>query len=180
MKVFPAVAVCVALAAGGSSAARAGSIFDANGNAAHIIAVDSAAGPIKVSTRFAKKIVPLIAELVGAGFKGRVHCFAAHRGGHVAHSAHLTGDACDFLPKGRQARGRNRMPTPAMMFTRRVAALIADAGLRNGCAFRDCGHVDDRSDTVLAARSHHRRTAAHHHIARRRRHSDRRFASAGE
>lgn len=172
MKTVSAVAVLVLAAASGVSGARAQSIFDANGNPARIITVDSAAGPITVSKGFAKKIVPLIADLVGAGFRGRVHCFAAHRGHHVARSAHLSGNACDFLPRAHGARGRNRMPTVAMMFSRHVAAMIAEAGLRNGCAFRDCGHIDNRTGLVLAARGHHRR-----HIARR--HHHRRLASAG-
>lgn len=122
---------------------------------AELVTVQSAAGPITVSDRFAPHIVPLIAELRAAGFRGIVKCYAARRGPHVKHSLHLTGDACDFLPRGHARRGRNRMPTEPIMYSPTAARFIASAGLRNGCSFRDCGHVDLG---LGASRHHHHRT----------------------
>lgn len=128
-----APALALAMAAAPLGEARA---FD-------LVTTDSALGPITISRALAPKIVPLIAELKALGLHARVKCFAATRGGHVRGSLHLSGDACDFLPLTKAARGRNRMPTPALMFTRRAADLIAAAGLRNGCSFNDCGHIDN-------------------------------------
>lgn len=120
---------------------------------ASLVTMQTAAGEITVETGFAQKIVPLINDLKGMGFAGSVHCFAATQGNHVPNSRHFSGRACDFLPKGRVARGRNRMPTPAIMYTRKVADLIERYGLRNGCSFNDCGHIDDGPPVV------HRRRA---------------------
>lgn len=115
---------------------------DANGNRYRVVTVSSAAGMITVSPEFEPKIVPLIAELKAMGFDGRVKCYASTKGRHVTRSLHFSGNACDFLPNRKQARGHNRMPTPTIMFSRQVAAAIERAGLRNGCSFRDCGHID--------------------------------------
>ncbi len=119
----------------------------ARGAELDLVTVQTELGPITVARSFARKIVPLIAAFKAAGLKARVKCFAAKRGHHVKRSRHLTGNACDFLPprpghRVARRRRRNRMPTPAFMFTGDAAALIASAGLRNGCSFRDCGHVD--------------------------------------
>jgi Lytic transglycolase len=94
------------------------------------ITVQSAAGPITVAADSASKFTGLIADLVAHGFRGSVICAAT---GHVPHSLHHTGHACDFAQ-----RGRNR--TVPLMY--HAGAMIAAHGLRDGCSFADCGHVD--------------------------------------
>lgn len=107
-----------------------------------LVTLETAFNPITVDRDFGARVVPLLAELHALGVRAYVKCFAAQRGPHVKHSLHLWGGACDVLPIVAKRKGRNRMPTPALMFTRQVAAAIARAGLRNGCTFRDCGHID--------------------------------------
>ena len=62
----------------------------------HLITVATAAGiPITVASSVAQKFVGLIADLVNRGIKpSTIHCFA--NGGHVKHSLHYWGGACDF------------------------------------------------------------------------------------
>ena len=102
---------------------------------ADLVTVRTAAGPITIASDVAHKFTALIDDLVAHGFHGRVHCFAAH--GHVKHSLHHTGRACDFAQTG-----WNRTVRPMYSST----ALIQAHGLRDGCTFRhprkDCGHVD--------------------------------------
>ena len=94
--------------------------------------VRSAAGPITVAVGAAARFVSLIGDLVHHGYRGYVHCFDGH--GHVPGSLHHSGNACDFAQTG-----RNRTTARIMYHAR---AIIAAHGLRDGCSFRDCGHVD--------------------------------------
>jgi hypothetical protein len=55
----------------------------------------------------------------------------------VKRSRHYSGNACDF-----DQTGWNR--TARVMY--RVGDLAAKWGLRNGCSFGDCGHVDVPAD----------------------------------
>jgi hypothetical protein len=99
-----------------------------------LVTVNSAAGSITVNAAHASQFVGAIADLVAAGFRGPVHCYA--RGGHVRHSLHYTGEACDFAQTG-----RNRVASGAgIMFHAHV--ILARWGLRDGCTFHDCGHAD--------------------------------------
>jgi hypothetical protein len=99
-----------------------------------LVTVNSAAGSITVNAAHASQFVGAIADLVAAGFRGPVHCYA--RGGHVRHSLHYTGEACDFAQTG-----RNRVAAGArIMF--HAHAILARWGLRDGCTFHDCGHAD--------------------------------------
>ena len=133
---------------------------------ADLVTVRTAAGPITIASDVAHKFTALIDDLVAHGFRGRVHCFAAH--GHVKHSLHYTGRACDFAQTG-----WNRTVRPMYSST----ALIQAHGLRDGCTFRhprkDCGHVDaglTRSPVVkLWAYGHKHRVVAH--IDHRQRHT---------
>ena len=104
-----------------------------------LVTVQTAANiPITVASRLATSFQSLIADFVSAGYHPRcIHCFA--RSGHVTHSRHYAGAACDF--DGSLSRSR---------FMRSAVAdkLIRKHHLRNGCSFRvhgtrDCGHVDD-------------------------------------
>ena len=115
-----------------------------------LITVQSAAGPITIAASFRDKIVPFIADVVARGFRGGVHCFA--RGGHVRGSLHYSGNACDFAQTG---WGRTRAP----MY--HVTDLTNKYGLRDGCSFRDCGHID--SGDHLGGRYYAARSHRHHH-----------------
>jgi hypothetical protein len=94
------------------------------------VTVGTAAGPITVASDAADKFVSLTNDLVAHGFHGSVSCAAT---GHMPNSLHHTGHACDFAQTA-----RNR--TVGVMY--HAAAIIAAHGLRDGCSFGDCGHVD--------------------------------------
>jgi hypothetical protein len=98
-----------------------------------LVTVPTAAGiDITVSPSFAPKIRPFIAALVERGYRPRhIGCFAT--GGHVQNSLHYSGNACDFDQRGWGL-------TVAAMY--HVGDLAAQFGLRNGCSFGDCGHID--------------------------------------
>lgn len=115
--------------------------------AGNLVTVQTAAGlPITVAANLAGKFQGFIADLVASGYKPRyIGCFA--RGGHVSHSRHYAGAACDIDQTG---WGKTARP----MY--HVAALAAKYGLRDGCTFRDCGHVDDGARL--------RRAYAHHQV----------------
>ena len=99
-----------------------------------LVTVHSAAGTITVNAAHASQFLGAIADLVAAGFRGPVHCYASS--GHVRHSLHYTGEACDFAQTG-----RNRVAAGAhIMF--HAHAILARWGLRDGCTFHDCGHAD--------------------------------------
>lgn len=119
--------------------------IDANGNG--LIKVNTAAGiSIKVSPAFAPKIQAVISDLVARGIKPKtIHCHATY--GHVRGSRHYSGNACDFdFYKGCMGCSEK--------WTRKVGDIIAAHGLRDGCSFRDCGHIDDGAQ--LARRSYPR------------------------
>jgi hypothetical protein len=94
--------------------------------------------PITVASYLATRFQSLVADLSYAGYHPkRISCFATS--GHVPHSRHYAGAACDF--DGSLSRSK---------FMRSSVAdkLIRKNKLRNGCSFRvhgvrDCGHVDD-------------------------------------
>ncbi len=109
-----------------------GSLHDSGG----LIHEKTAAGAITVAADAAEKFKGLIDSLKAIGFHGDVHCYAS--GGHVTHSLHSTGHACDFAQTGKNK-------TVSIMY--HSGALIRSFGLRDGCSFGDCGHVD----TGLAA-----------------------------
>ncbi len=118
---------------------------------ADVIRVDTAGGPIVVSPTFAGKIKGFIADVVARGYKGYIHCHA--RGGHVRGSRHYSGNACDFAQTG---WGK----TVAVMY--HVGDLAKKYGLRDGCSFKDCGHIDDGGHVggrVRYASRHHTRHA---------------------
>jgi hypothetical protein len=118
-----------------------------------LVTVQTAAGiAITVASSVASQFQGFISDLVAGGYRPRqIHCNA--RGGHVAHSNHYWGGACDI---DQTARGR----TASRMY--HVADIAAKWGLRDGCTFRDCGHVDAaRSGNVqISARSRRHREPA--------------------
>jgi hypothetical protein len=98
-----------------------------------VVTVNTAAGiPITVASSAASKFEGFISDLVASGYKPRqIHCLA--HGGHVRDSNHYWGGACDI---DQSARGR----TAGRMY--HVVELANKWGLRDGCSFGDCGHVD--------------------------------------
>ena len=98
--------------------------------------VETAAGiTITVAADFAAPIKGFIGDLVAGGYTPhQIHCYAT--GGHVRHSLHYSGHACDF-----DQRGWGK--TAAPMY--HVAALCRKWGLRDGGEFRDYGHIDSGS-----------------------------------
>lgn len=95
--------------------------------------VDTAADiKITVSREHAAKFQGFIADLAAQGYKPpRLKCFAT--GNHVSRSLHYRGEACDFNQRGWGLTDRPMY---------HVAALARKWGLRDGCSFRDCGHID--------------------------------------
>jgi hypothetical protein len=106
----------------------------AHSGGGNLVTVPTAAGiPITVASYDASKFVGFISDLVAQGFRPRhIGCFAS--GGHVRNSNHYHGGACDI-----DQTARNRAPG----FMYHVAELAARWGLRDGCTFHDCGHIDD-------------------------------------
>lgn len=111
-----------------------------------LVSVHTAAGPITVNAGHASQFIGAIADLVAAGFRGHVNCFA--RGGHVHHSLHYTGEACDFAQLGRN------VVAPGARIMYHAHAILARWGLRDGCSFHDCGHAD--TGRVFAATTRRR------------------------
>lgn len=121
-------------------------------HAGEIVVRQTAANSIRINTDIAEQMVGFIDDVVARGFNGPVRCFA--RSGHMHHSLHYSGLACDFA----QSR-RNR--TRRIMY--HVRALAKKWGLRDGCTFHhpspDCGHIEAmtrRAETILSASRHHR------------------------
>jgi hypothetical protein len=107
-----------------------------------MVTVSTAAGKITVASSIAERFQALIADFVAHGYKPRSIGCLAH-GGHVPHSRHYAGAACDF-----DQRGWGK--TVAFMYS--AHAIIARHGLRDGCSFGDCGHVDDGGPVHYARR----------------------------
>jgi len=113
-----------------------------------IVTVATAAGiPIRVAASVASRFTGFIADLVANGYRpSHIGCYAS--GGHVPNSRHYAGAACDI-----DQRGWGKTAGPMY----HVAALAAKHGLRDGCSFRDCGHVDDGMNLRRYAHKHFRR-----------------------
>jgi hypothetical protein len=113
-----------------------------------VVTVETAAGiPITVASSAASKFEGFISDLVASGYKPRqIHCLA--HGGHVRDSNHYWGGACDI---DQSARGR----TAGRMY--HVAELARKWGLRDGCTFSDCGHVDVPRDASVRMATRFRR-----------------------
>jgi hypothetical protein len=97
------------------------------------VTIETAANPITVAAGIAGPMRDLIADLVADGFRGHVTCLAS---GHMPGSLHHTGEACDFAQLSRNVVA----PGAGIMY--HASSIIAAHGLRDGCSFHDCGHVD--------------------------------------
>lgn len=126
--------------------------FDAIGHAG-LVTVQTAAGiPITVAQALAPRFQAMISDFVAAGYRPHaIGCFA--RGGHVVHSRHYAGAACDFDQTG---WGK----TAKFMYSERAHEIIVAHGFRDGREFRDQGHVDDG---FALAGYYHRHYARHHY-----------------
>jgi hypothetical protein len=102
--------------------------------------VRTAAGWVCIADDVAERMKGFIADVVARGFRGNVHCYSLSKR-HVKHSLHFIAEACDFAQRG---WGKTVRP----MY--HVADLSRKWGLRNGCSFGDCGHID--SGRTRAAR----------------------------
>jgi hypothetical protein len=109
-----------------------------------VVTIQTAANPITVSANIAGQMRALIADLVAHGYRGHVTCQAS---GHMPHSLHHTGEACDFAQLS-----RNRVAAGAGVMYH-ASSLIAAHGLRDGCSFHDCGHVDSGRNSFRSFRA---------------------------
>jgi hypothetical protein len=99
----------------------------------------------------------LIRDLEDAGYKiGGPGCLS---GGHMRHSKHHWGGACDFFGQYARDRTRLRQPPPQLQI-----ALARKHGLISGCMWRnrDCGHFEapipgQSVSQYMAARGYARR-----------------------
>ena len=107
---------------------------DANGNGL-MVKVQTAYGfTITVHPAYASKFQKFFALLKERGYKvpaAITKCWSP-RGTRVAGSNHYIGAACDIQT------GWNRGPE----FIYHMDDIVKQAGLYNGCTFRDCGHVE--------------------------------------
>lgn len=113
--------------------------------------VQTDAGAIRVSGEYAERFRGFINALVAAGYKPHeIGCYA--RGGHMPHSKHYRGLACDIDQR------RRNVTAPRMYH---VTELAHRFHLEDGCEWRrpDCGHIQVPS----VAHVTHRRT----HYAKR-------------
>jgi len=98
----------------------------------------SANKQIVVARHLATRFQSLISDLTAAGYHPHsIHCFSLT--GHVRHSLHHIGAACDF------DGSLSRSP---FMRSAQANRIIVKNRFRNGCTFyssgvRDCGHVDE-------------------------------------
>ena len=108
--------------------------IDANGNSL-MVKVQTAYGfNITVHPAYASKFLKFFALLKERGYKvpaNITRCWAPH-GTHVPGSNHYIGAACDIQT------GWNKGPE----FVYHMNDIVTQAGLFNGCRFRDCGHVE--------------------------------------
>src|ERR1700692_548375 len=98
------------------------------------VTIETAANPITVAAGIAGPMRDLIADLVADGFRAHATCLAS---GPMPGSLHHTGEACDFAQLSRNVVA----PGAGIMY--HASSIIAAHGLRDGCSFHDCGHVDD-------------------------------------
>ena len=109
-------------------------VVDANGNSM-LVTVQTAYGfNITVHPAYASKFLKFFTLLKERGYKVPANitkCWAPH-GTHVPGSNHYIGAACDIQT------GWNRGPE----FVYHMNDIVTQAGLFNGCSFRDCGHVE--------------------------------------
>jgi hypothetical protein len=113
---------------------RARRAVDANGNVSMVTVKTAYGFNIIVHPAYAGKFQKFFVLLKEHGYKvpaSITRCWAPH-GTHIAGSNHYIGAACDIQT------GWNRGPA----FVYHMKDLVRQAGLYDGCAFHDCGHVE--------------------------------------
>lgn len=119
---------------------------DANGNAATVTVPTAAGIPITVAASISYNMQGFISDVVARGYHPRkIHCLSWAKS-HVRNSLHHSGRACDFDQCGYGC---------APHFMRHVADLAEKWGLRDGCTFGDCGHIDVGPRVTRNYRSNH-------------------------
>jgi hypothetical protein len=107
---------------------------DANGNNAMVNVKTAYGFNITVHPAYAGKFLRLFALMKERGYKvpaSITKCWTP-RGTRVSGSNHYIGAACDIQT------GWNRGPA----FIYHMSDVIKQAGLYDGCSFRDCGHIE--------------------------------------
>jgi hypothetical protein len=108
---------------------------------------------LHVASAYAGRFAGLVADLQAMGYAvGTPGCLSS---GHMAHSKHHWGGACDLFDQ--YARNRTRLPQPAPSVQ---IALGHKHGLTSGCEWRnrDCGHWEVPSEhAVWYSRGHRAR-----------------------
>ena len=97
--------------------------------------------PYKVNAQHAHQLIGFVNDLENT--YGPIHHIGCYsRWGHIRYSLHHSGNACDI-----EQTGWSRTSYRPMYH---VGWLARKWGLRDGCSFRDCGHVDSGSFTDQA------------------------------
>lgn len=124
---------------------------------ARLVTVPTAAGiNITVADDMADAMQGFIADIVAAGVRpSQIHCYNL-AASHVPNSLHFSGHACDFDGSANRFAAMNR---------HRVSAIAHRHGLRDGCDFNDCGHID--AGLAYAHRGGRRHYARRHYSRRR-------------
>jgi hypothetical protein len=107
---------------------------DANGNRVMVTVKTAYGFNITVHPAYASKFQKFFALLKDRGYKvpaNITRCWAP-QGTHVPGSNHYIGAACDIQT------GWNRGPA----FVHHISDIVKQAGLYDGCAFHDCGHIE--------------------------------------
>jgi hypothetical protein len=123
------------------------------------VTICAARGCARVAAWAADRFRGLIRDLEGMGYAvGHPSCLSS---GHMRHSLHHTGRACDLFDQTARDRTRLRQPPPAVQI-----AVAEKHWLRSGCAWhdRDCGHFEVPTGHTRYAsrrRSPHRYATAH-------------------
>lgn len=109
-------------------------VLDGNGNSMMVSVMTAYGFRITVHPAYASKFLKLFVLLKDRGYKvpGNITKCWTPRGTRVAGSNHYIGAACDIQT------GWNRGPA----FVYHVSDIIKQAGLYDGCSFRDCGHIE--------------------------------------
>ncbi len=108
---------------------------------------------LRVASSAAENFRGLVTDLIAMGYRvGSPGCLSS---GHMAHSKHHWGGACDLFDQ--YARDKTRLPQPSPQEQIRVASAH---GLTSGCQWRDrdCGHFEVPTGGTRTYSVAHRRT----------------------
>lgn len=119
----------------------------------HYAAAHEADHALHVASAYASRFAGLVADLKAMGYAvGTPGCLSS---GHMAHSKHHVGLACDLF--NQVARNKTALPQPSPSVQ---IAVAARHGLTSGCVWKnkDCGHFEVPSEhAVWYSRGHRMR-----------------------